>query len=119
MKKTLNFGVCEGRHEMPVNGYIFPAEITAEEMRNPEGLTNRARGFFTGEFAGMDATTRIISYGYDDICVTVPDCEVRLYATGLTVAVLAAVKALHQLCVPVTVMHYDRESGDYFEQWMF
>ena len=119
MKKIFNFGVCEGRHEMPVDGYIFPGEITAEEMKDPEGLTKRAHNFFMNAFAGLEETTRIISYGYDDIHITIPDCEVKLYATGLTVAVLAAVKALHQLCVPVTVMHYDRESGDYFKQWMF
>ena len=41
---------------------------------------------------------------------------IHVYATGLTVALLATLNALRDAGCEVIVMHYDREKGEYYPQ---
>lgn len=88
MKK--DFGLCAGRHEMPqVREYIFPNEL---DPLNIKGMEMQARE----KLAGVS--------------------ELTLYVTGLTVALISVVNVCRELQIKVTLMHYNKETGDYYPQ---
>ena len=92
------FGLCRGRHEITgVRRYIFDTDINPLD---PVALEWEAAEYFR-QFAGM----RLQEQG-----------GILLYVTGLTVALVAALNACRNLSIPVTLMHYDRESGNYYPQ---
>lgn len=89
MKKI--FALCEGRHEMPaeVTGAIFPHNINPLDV---EGLEKTASA-------------------------KLADCtELTLYVTGLTVALVAAINVCRQNSIKLTLMHFDRATGNYYQQ---
>ena len=119
MKKLIKIGVCEGRHPLPVDYYIFPQEINPLEVEQLEEVSysklveiaNREEVVVQNETVVLDNQV-----GYQDITVKVFNAKVAIYATGLTVAVLAIVKAAKTLFAEVAVMHYDKSSDSYYEQ---
>jgi len=91
-------GLCRGRHEIPgVRRYVFGAEVNPLD---PATLEREAAQYFRS-FSGM----RLQETG-----------GILLYVTGLTVALIAALNACRNLSIPVTLMHFDRESGSYYPQ---
>lgn len=89
MKKKLT--LCEGRHEMPteVGGAIFPHKINPLDV---EGLEKIASD-------------------------KLADCtELTLYVTGLTVALVAVINVCRQNNIGLTLMHFDRATGNYYQQ---
>ena len=91
--KTL--GLCEGRHELPetVEGFVFPQEI-------PDP---------TDTLRLSDHASRVIGR-----------CDsVVLYVTGLTVALGAVINHCAYEGIHLTLMHFDRNSGGYYPQYLF
>ena len=95
--KILKYGVCAGRHDLPVEDYIFPAELSSELIADPETLQEMA---------------------LEKLMAAVSDCEteLELYVTGLTVAVIAVIEAAKKLDLPVTLYHYNKVKGEYYAQ---
>lgn len=89
------FGLCEGRHEIPVDQYIFGNSI--EDPTDTEGLAVKAANVFA--LNGIEAGD-----------------EVQIYVTGLTVALIAAIVAAKEIGATVVLYHFDRETGSYFPQ---
>lgn len=87
---TYKFGVCAGRHTMPVEEYIFGEEI------NPT------------DYAGMYASA------WEKIPADAD--EVDLYITGLTAATLAIVAVCQARNISLNAYHYDRDTGEYLCQ---
>lgn len=89
MRKIME--LCRGRHEITdaVDGAVFPNEL------NPLDI------------AGIDADCAESLQG-----VT----ELTLYVTGLTVALVSVLNYCHANNVKVTLMHFDRDSGNYYPQ---
>jgi|SRR5690554_1021651 len=117
--KLIKIGICEGRHPLPVNHYIFPQEINPLEVEKLERIsTKRLVEIANQEKIEIKNTSVILGnqVGYHDITIAVYDAKLLVYATGLTVAVLAVVKAAKHLFKEVVVMHYDRDSNSYYEQ---
>ena len=82
--------LCDARHEMPENdGAIFDTTIDPLDVRGLERIANRYVN-------GIE--------------------ELTLYVTGLTVALVAVINACRIWNVKLTLMHYDRESGNYYPQ---
>ena len=107
--------LCTGRHDVPVNdGAIFPSEI---DPLNVTGVEQAAYNRLLDLFP--EATTRTISLlnqaDYTDISVYYRG-KLRLYVTGLSVALVAALNACRALGVDVELLHFDRASGDYYSQ---
>lgn len=94
--QAVTYGLCRGRHEMPVDDYIFEEQIS--DLTDVSGLMFKALRFFKAD----------------------PDFEksafVEIYVTGLTVALIAAINAAHLLDKGVTLYHYDVTSGEYYAQ---
>ena len=88
MEKVI--GLCKGRHEIAeVEEYIFPNEV------NPLDLN------------GMNI----------QIHEALKDADaVRLYVTGLTVACTQVISYCISNLMPITLMHYNRDTGEYYPQ---
>lgn len=87
--KTL--ALCAGRHEMPSDctGAIFANEINPLDV---DGMEEQAK-------AALKDVNNLI-----------------LYVTGLSVALAAVIKVCFKNNIGLVLLHYDRVSGEYYEQ---
>ncbi len=55
---------------------------------------------------------------YTQADVLIPDdaTALKVYVTGLTVAMLAVVSVCYKRHIKLTCLHYDRDSGNYYQQ---
>lgn len=92
----IKVGLCP-RHKDPVTEYLFPDTIS-----NPM------------DFSGMQKT----AYEKLSSMTTKPWIEILvIYASGLTPALLAAINAAKRLEFwGITVMHHNRDTGEYLPQ---
>lgn len=98
--KTLEIGAVRGRHEMPVDKFVFDEAITNFDIKAIEDHVNTV---MNKEVFRHDGKT------FD---------EVRLYVTGLTIVTTSVVKWCFSHDVGLLVMHYDNVAQDYVEQVM-
>lgn len=116
----VRLGLCAGRHEMPVNAYIFeriddPMNFYAMECAASERI------WLLLESAGMPRIQTIVGIhgSMDSETRYVFDCEVLIYVTGLSSALIAALNALKSMGVrDVSLMHFDKEADCYKEQFI-
>lgn len=86
------YELCKGRHETPATAAIFPGELNPLDVQ----------GMYTEADAAIPA-----------------DCtELVLYVTGLSVALLAVVHVANDRGITLRAMHFDRESGQYYPQYV-
>lgn len=88
------YALCEGRHAIPQakDGAIFPS-IVKPVVDELEAYADK---FVRNHF--------------------VQGQTMHLYATGLTMALLAVLNACKKHSIPVVVFHYNRDTGDYDPQ---
>lgn len=86
-------GLCEGRHDMPVDDFIFVGKI---DPTNLNSIKKQAKDYVKNLPEGID--------------------EIRVYVTGLTVAMLALVWACHEEKINLIAYHWDREGKKYIPQ---
>ena len=83
-------GLCAGRHEIPVEEYLFPDPI--EDPLDFDAMYKRAMS-------------------------VVPESgHLTVYVTGLTAAMLAVVAACESKYCTLYAMHYDKTTGTYKRQ---
>lgn len=90
-------GLVQGRHEIPgVSEYIFPADFFSEpgSMFDFDRIEERVHQVLRSEV------------------------EVKLYVTGLTVALTEVIKYCYDFKIALVLYHFDRESGEYVPQYM-
>lgn len=119
----LKMSLCEGRHKIPqaVDGGIFKLGI--KDVTDVEKLETDAFNAIWGacyshykenekcleispKWDGEDATPLIIA----------PGLHLDLYATGLTVALIAVINICKREQIDLTVWHYNKATGDYYSQ---
>lgn len=97
----IDVGLCQGRHDMPVDEYVFAHTIV--DPFNFTLLECEAVGRFRellGDIKGSE-------------------CILRLYVSGLTSATIAAVNAARNVGIGcVYVMHYSHADGKYYAQFV-
>lgn len=93
IKNIRKFGLCEGRHPMPVEAYIFPNSIA--DPTDTAGLEEEARV----SLADIDEKIHLF-----------------IYVSGLTVALISALNVCREKNISVTLMHYDTKSNNYYAQ---
>lgn len=94
---TFTFGLCAGRHDLPVSDFIFSdGDITFPI--NPPELFNTA-------------ATKLGKLNYGDSLV--------VYVTGLTPALVAVIKYCSIRNVKLTLKHFDRCSNNYIDDVVF
>lgn len=96
-KPIYKIGLCEGRHPLPVNEYVFGSVI--EDPTDVNGLEEVAEEFFRN---------------------LIPDCLLELYVTGLSVALIAAINAasIYINVKNIVLMHYDSKTNTYYPQFL-
>lgn len=99
-------GLIKGRHNMPVSSYIFNE---VEDMFDYELIREHIVYFINTEVGVKRAEDGIVytSRGLKHLVV---------YVTGLTSVSCELVDVCNALGVPLTLMHYDRDTGDYRPQ---
>ena len=96
--KTLEIGAVRGRHEMPVDKFIFDEAITNFDIK---AIEDHVETVLDKEVFRHDGET------FD---------AVHLYVTGLTVVTTSVVKWCFDNEVALSLMHYDSVKQDYVEQ---
>ena len=99
--KTLEIGAVRGRHEMPVDKFVFDEAITNFDIK---AIEDHVDTVLSKEVFCCDGET------FD---------AVRLYVTGLTVVTTSVVKWCFENDVTLLLMHYDNEKRDYVEQFVY
>ena len=91
--RKMILGLCEGRHDLPseVEGYIFGKELTLD-------------------FDSLE----------DICCDKLLECnELILYVTGFTPALTTVISFCVHNSIPLTLMHYNRDTNEYVKQIMW
>lgn len=110
-------GLCAARHAMPVTEFIFPEVVNPTDF---DGMDKIAEDFIL-HHVGLTTITRQAldqRYGEDVPCWSGKRTLV-VYVTGLTACTAAVIKTCALNGVSLTLMHYDRESGEYLPQRIF
>lgn len=97
MKKIKSIGVCQGRHEMPCDMFVFDTVI--EDPTNTLKLESDAEKFFDANFQNVESGDTI-----------------EIYVTGLTVALIAILKVAVKRFERVNLKHFDMKSASYYTQ---
>lgn len=125
---VLKMSLCEGRHSIPdaVDGAIFPAVIedvtdvrgleVAAEAAIAQAALARYRAGETGYFPIGHYLHRVEVEGCFPAIGISPPFSLVLYVTGLTVALVAVINACMRVGISITLMHFNRETGDYYPQ---
>lgn len=112
-------GLIKGRHELPVEEYIFdkiedPSDIEAIEETAADWVKKNC---------SIDI---VLGHGINQVSDYYPDTLIHkgrvklvIYVTGLTVALTAVLKACALNGVNTVLMHYDSVTCEYIEQYMF
>lgn len=89
--KILNIALCKGRHNIPeaTDGAIFGNTLDPLDIGDMAETVAR-------KLDGVD--------------------KINLYVTGLTVALVEVIKYCYHEGVFCTLLHYDRESREYYPQ---
>lgn len=98
--KVNHVGLCKGRHEIPEVGDDYIFENTIEDVTNVRKMYNQAREYILN--TTKETETK----------------NLKLYITGLTPALCSVIAAANDLgkgIVHLTTMHYNKETGTYFE----
>ena len=110
-------GLCAARHALPVTEFIFPEVVNPTDF---DGMEKTVEDFIL-QHVGLTVTERQAldqRYGEDVPCYT-GKRSLIVYVTGLTACTAAVIKACALNGVSLTLMHYDRESGEYLPQQIF
>ena len=116
-KNIVTVGLCEGRHDLPVNSYIFKDVPNVHDYET----INKTVMDFLERYVGVSTQ---FSYGLnqadgtDNLCF-IGGKHLVVYVTGLTALTVAVVRACALNGVSLTLMNYDRETGDYIAQEVF
>lgn len=89
--KNKIYALCAGRHTMPkeVEGAIFSNTLDPLDVKGMEKIAS-------DKLEGIQSLT--------------------LYVTGLSVALIAVVNICHQKGIELVLMHFDRVTGNYYQQ---
>lgn len=113
----IKVGLIKGRHELPVEEYIFesisdPSDIESIEDTAIEWINQHCDIRITVGAA-------LNQCGYTDVRIYESSVKLVIYVTGLTVALTSVLKICALNGVRTVLMHYNSVTGEYAEQEMF
>lgn len=89
-----NIGLCKGRHNIP---YVNDKNYVFDEIKD------------------VRDTTKLYKIAYEKL-QGLKNESIYLYVTGLTVALITVLNVCKFFNINVTLMHYDKDTNEYFEQ---
>lgn len=120
--ETITVGLIKGRHEMPCAEYIFEGDVNPLDF---EAMRETIRTFLlerVGIGTSCDGPAPNVANRHSDIQVFlrlqafVGLRKLVVYVTGLTACTAALVAECARTGVDLTLMHFDRDSGQYVQQ---
>ena len=115
--KEIKVGLIKGRHEMPVDNYIFD-EIN--DVLDFDNMNKQIINFINNNINVYAAYgCGINQIGYEDVEVLTSDTKLIVYVTGLTSVTAELIKVCALKGISLTLMHYDRDTSDYLPQVIF
>ena len=115
--KEIKVGLIKGRHEMPVDSYIFD-EIT--DVLDFNAMNKQIVNFINNNINVYTVCgCGINQIGYEDVEILTSDARLIVYITGLTSVTAELIKVCALKGISLTLMHYDRDTGDYLPQVIF
>lgn len=120
--EKITVGLIRGRHNLPVDKYIFDNELSLpldyQEIDKTIGsfISNEV-GITTAYGMGIDREPDYGELVYD--LVRVGSKELIVYVTGLTPVTASLIKICAKNGVSLTLMHYNPLSKEYLPQIIF
>lgn len=116
MEKVI-VGLCAARHPLPVDEYIYPEAVNSLDFDSLRAVAVK----FVLDRVGVESVYAqpINGNDYTDTACFRGRRELVVYVTGLTAAMAAVISVCAENGVHLTLMHYDRDSGDYKPQVIF
>lgn len=115
---TVVCGLIKGRHEMPVEQYIFDTAI--DDVMDFNTISLHIRTFIAdkvGITTGIG--TGLNQYDYTDVQVVHGNHGLVVYVTGLTAVTAELIRVCAMNGIHLTLMHYNTATGCYVEQPIF
>nr|DAD81954.1 MAG TPA: hypothetical protein [Siphoviridae sp. ctAvK3]DAE15150.1 MAG TPA: hypothetical protein [Siphoviridae sp. ctdVv30] len=113
----VSVGLCASRHAMPVTEYIYPESVDPTDFERMDEIAED----FVLHHVGLTTVTRqaLDQRWGEDVPCWAGKRTLIVYVTGLTAATAAVIKACALNGAGLTLMHYNRESGEYLPQQIF
>ena len=88
--KKMRLGLCEGRHPIKgIEGYVFTSTLDPTDIQGMSLVCHEKLKHCNG---------------------------LDLYVTGLTVALVTVINYCCHNYIPLTLWHFDKDTGDYYPQ---
>lgn len=116
---TVTVGLIKGRHEMPVNDYIF--ENAIKDVHNYDTIRNHIMTFIETE-VGIYTTTyyqAINQIDYAETEILIGKRNLVVYVTGLTCVTAELIKCCALNGIHLTLMNFDSVNNGYKAQHIF
>lgn len=116
-RREVKVGLIMGRHEMPVEDYLFREIANVLDFESMEAKVEkwiRKNIHFKYTYGGHPSQV-----DYTDVKMITSVERLVVYITGLTSVTAALIKICSAMGVKLTLMHYDREEDRYLPQIIF
>lgn len=107
-------GLICGRHDIPVSRYIFE---DVEDVLDFAALRRIANGFVVDNCNIRIEFSRPVNNTMREEVMLIKGNPLDVVVTGLTACTTAVMYACAKCGVPLTLWHFDRETGDYVPQF--
>ena len=115
--QEIKVGLIKGRHEMPVDSYIFD-EIN--DVLDFDSMGKQIINFINNNINVYTVCgCGINQIGYEDVEILTSDTKLIVYVTGLTSVTAELIKVCALKGISLTLMHYNRDTNDYLPQVIF
>ena len=109
--------LIRGRHDIPTTNYIFDS---VEDVKDYQAMNDVATNWLlTNIGVHTEYGHAINAASYTDDTVYTGNDRLYLYVTGLSAALAAVIKVCAENGVKLSLLHYDRETGEYVRQDIF
>lgn len=118
INETVTVGLIRGRHEIPVDSYIFDDAIS--DVMDFKAICQHICKFIVDKVGiATCAGTGINQHDYTDIEVMCGQRRLVVYVTGLTTVTAELIKICAMNGIHLTLMHYNTATEEYIPQPIF
>ncbi|MGP1405096.1 hypothetical protein [Filifactor alocis] len=116
--KAVKVGLIKGRHQMPVDKYIFESDI--QNVHDYAKISATIMSFLETEVSiGIYTGQALNSYDYTDVQCLRGNKNLEVYVTGLTPVTAELIKLCALNGISLTLFNFNSESRNYERQVIF
>lgn len=106
--RIIKVGLIRNRHIMPVDNFIFDS-IPDDMIFDFDWMDKTVKDFILSNINFINIKDGVI----------IPDKKLYVYVTGLSSALASVIKICSELCINLTLFHFDTKSGTFIPQVIF